>query len=45
MINSPLTITRTIPLSFFRRKDNDDCKLKYVMNCLGLFVDMHNREK
>jgi len=26
------------------RKDNNDCKLKHVMNWLGLFVDMHNRE-
>ena len=26
------------------RKDNDDSKLKHVMNWLGLFVDMHNRE-
>jgi hypothetical protein len=26
------------------RKDNDDCKMKHVMNWLGSFVDMHNRE-
>jgi putative transposase len=26
------------------RKDNNGCKLKQVMNWLGLFVDMHNRE-
>jgi putative transposase len=26
------------------RKDNNDCKLKHVMNWVGLFVDMHNRE-
>ena len=26
------------------RKDNNDCKLKHVMNWLSLFVDMHNRE-
>jgi len=29
---------------FPSRKDNNDCNLKHVMNWLGLFVDMHNRE-
>lgn len=25
-------------------KDNNDCKMKHVINWLGSFVDMHNRD-